>query len=105
VEQAWLDAGRTDAPYRTTSFWYGLGDDGDARARAYAARYLRIFGEDFAEAMAASMTMTSPSAMADGIAGLIDTGCDELLLVPTTADLAELDRTIELLGSVSGLDR
>jgi alkanesulfonate monooxygenase SsuD/methylene tetrahydromethanopterin reductase-like flavin-dependent oxidoreductase (luciferase family) len=105
VEQAWADAGRADTPYRTTSFWYGLGPDGEDRARDYGFRYLKIFGDDFAKAMADSMTMTSSDALRDGISGLLETGCDELFLVPTSADLSELDRTIEVLAGVGGLER
>jgi alkanesulfonate monooxygenase SsuD/methylene tetrahydromethanopterin reductase-like flavin-dependent oxidoreductase (luciferase family) len=104
VEQAWKDAGRADTPYRTTSFWYGLGADGEERARSYAARYLAIFGADFANALAETVTMTSADALASGIEGLIETGCDELYLVPTTSAVDELDRTIAVLARVPGID-
>ncbi len=98
VRDAWDAAGRNEPPVLTTSFWYGLGADGDERARAYARRYLGIFGDDFAVAMADSMTMTTEAALLAGLGGLADAGCDEIILVPTTDDLDELDRTIEVIN-------
>ena len=98
VRDAWDAAGRSEPPVLTTSFWYGLGADGDERARAYARRYLGIFGDDFAVAMADSMTMTTEAALLAGLGGLADAGCDEIILVPTTDDLDELDRTIEVIN-------
>jgi alkanesulfonate monooxygenase SsuD/methylene tetrahydromethanopterin reductase-like flavin-dependent oxidoreductase (luciferase family) len=105
VRAAWTTAGRPDPPYLTTSFWYGLGPDGVPRTKDYAFRYLRIFGDDFATAMAETVTMTSAEALAQGIAGLADTGCDELYLVPTTAEVPELEETIDVLSRIEGIDR
>ena len=42
--------------------------------------------------------VSSPAALADAVAGAEAAGCDELFLVPTTADVTELDRTREALG-------
>ena len=98
VRDAWDAAGRSEPPVLTTSFWYGLGADGDERARAYARKYLGIFGDEFASAMADSMTMTTEAALLAGLGGLADAGCDEIILVPTTDDLDELDRTIEVIN-------
>jgi hypothetical protein len=44
------------------------------------------------------LTMSTPSALAEAVATLEEVGCDELFLVPTTADVTELDRTREALG-------
>ncbi len=98
IEQAWVDAGRTEPPRHVTSFWYALGDDAESRLHAYARRYLGIFGDEIAEAMAASCTASSPSALRDAVGRLDEAGCDELLLVPTTTDPAELDRTLDALA-------
>jgi hypothetical protein len=48
--------------------------------------------------MAASATCHTPRALADAVTTLTDLGCDELFLVPTTTDVAELHRTREALG-------
>ena len=98
IEQAWHDAGRSDAPRHVTSFWYALGDDAPAHLHAYARRYLGIFGDDLATAMADSCSAHSATALRDAVRRLEDAGCDELLLVPTTADAAHLDEVADLLG-------
>jgi hypothetical protein len=98
VEAAWSAAGRGTKPRHVTSFWYSLASDGPSVMHDYASRYLGIFGADVAKAMADLCTAHSPAAVREGIAKLDDAGCDELILVPTSADLAELDQLIELLG-------
>lgn len=98
VEQAWQRAGRDDPPRHITSFWYAIGDDGPARLAAYAHRYLGIFGDELATAMAASCSAHSVSAVRDAVRRLEDAGCDELLLVPTSADPAELDPLLDALA-------
>jgi len=98
IEQAWAAAGRTEPPRHVTSFWYALGDGATDRLHAYARRYLGIFGTEIADAMARSCSAHSPGALRDAVARLEDAGCDELLLVPTTTDPDELDRTLDALG-------
>ncbi len=98
IEQAWADAGRTDPPRHVTSFWYALGDGATDRLHGYARRYLGIFGTEIADAMARSCSAHSPGALRDAVARLEDAGCDELLLVPTTTDPDELERTLDALG-------
>jgi alkanesulfonate monooxygenase SsuD/methylene tetrahydromethanopterin reductase-like flavin-dependent oxidoreductase (luciferase family) len=98
IRQAWTDAGRTEAPHLSVSLWYALGDGADERLRDYGYSYMKIFGEDLASAMAGMLTMSTPAALAEAVATLDELGCDELFLVPTTADVTELDRTRDALG-------
>lgn len=98
IEDAWAAAGRTEPPRQVTSFWYAVGADGPARLQAYAERYLGIFGPELATAMAASCSASSIGAVRDAVDRLADAGCDELLLVPTSADPAELDALADLFG-------
>lgn len=98
VREAWSDAGRTDPPHISASLWYALGDGAADRLRSYGHDYMRIFGDDLATAMAAMLTTSTPEALRDAVATLDDLGCDELFLVPTTTDVAELDRTRDALG-------
>ena len=98
IEQAWHDAGRTEAPRHVTSFWYALGDDAPARLHAYARGYLGIFGDELAVAMADSCSAHSATAVRDALRRLEDAGCDELLLVPTTADPAHLDEIAAVIS-------
>jgi alkanesulfonate monooxygenase SsuD/methylene tetrahydromethanopterin reductase-like flavin-dependent oxidoreductase (luciferase family) len=98
VEAAWETAGRSERPRHVTSFWYALSADGPAQLNDYARRYLAIFGEEFGGAMADACTASSAAVVTDAVKRLEDAGCDELILVPTSADLAELDRLIDLIG-------
>lgn len=97
IEQAWREAGREAPPRHVTSFWYAVGEDGPERLHAYATRYLGIFGPELASAMADSCSASTPGALRHAIQRLTDAGCDELLLVPTSADPRELDLVEELI--------
>ncbi len=94
VRSAWTDAGRTSRPWLATSTWFALGSDGPARLHGYATNYLGIFGEAVATAMADLCRMNDPGVVRETVAALAETGADELVLVPTTDDVAELDRLI-----------
>jgi alkanesulfonate monooxygenase SsuD/methylene tetrahydromethanopterin reductase-like flavin-dependent oxidoreductase (luciferase family) len=98
ADAAWQEAGRSERPRRITSFWYALGEGARGRLRAYAQDYLRIFGEAAARALAETPRVDSADALRDTVDEIEGRGCDELILVPTTADPAELDRTIEALA-------
>jgi alkanesulfonate monooxygenase SsuD/methylene tetrahydromethanopterin reductase-like flavin-dependent oxidoreductase (luciferase family) len=95
---AWAAAGRAEPPHFSAGLWYALGDDAPARLHDYAYRYLRIFGEDFAQAAARSAICAGPDGLRRGIDDARAAGVDELFLVPTTTDPAELDRTLAVLG-------
>jgi alkanesulfonate monooxygenase SsuD/methylene tetrahydromethanopterin reductase-like flavin-dependent oxidoreductase (luciferase family) len=96
AREAWAAQGRT--PRLVTSCWYALGDGARAQMDDYVARYLATFGPDLAAGMAPLCTTTSASALKDVIRQIADTGADELLLVPTTAEPAEVDRVADLIG-------
>jgi alkanesulfonate monooxygenase SsuD/methylene tetrahydromethanopterin reductase-like flavin-dependent oxidoreductase (luciferase family) len=96
VRQAWKDAGRAEAPYLMTSFWFSLGPDAQARHEAYVNDYLR-YDPAMAEVMREGATITSPEAVRAAVAAAGEAGFDEVMFVPTTADLSELDRLEALL--------
>ncbi len=64
---------------------------------AYVRRYLGIFGEGVAAGVATHCTTTSAAVLRDTMRRIADTGADELILVPTTADPDECDRVAELI--------
>jgi alkanesulfonate monooxygenase SsuD/methylene tetrahydromethanopterin reductase-like flavin-dependent oxidoreductase (luciferase family) len=99
-ERAWARAGRDSEPFRQTSFWFGLDAGASERVGDYAYRYLRIFGDDAAKAMAGLVRTTSAGVVRDTLRSLADAGCDEAILVATTADVAELDRAAALIGDI-----
>jgi alkanesulfonate monooxygenase SsuD/methylene tetrahydromethanopterin reductase-like flavin-dependent oxidoreductase (luciferase family) len=98
VRAAWRDAGRSEAPHLSTSFWYALGPDAEERLRKYAYDYMLIFGEDVAKWAASAVTLFTPEAVRQAVENVRATGADELFFVPTTADPDELSRTRDALG-------
>ena len=98
IDEAWRRAGRDEPPRHITSFWYALGTDGADRLHAYAQRYLGIFGDEVAAAMAAACSAHGLGAVLEAIERLEDAGCDEVLLVPTSADPTELDVLVDALA-------
>ena len=97
IEDAWKAAGRTEKPHLSTSIWYALGDDAEDRLRRYAYEYLRIFGEEAGKFGAQAVACFTPEALRQAVDSIRAAGADELFLVPTTADPAELERTREAL--------
>jgi len=98
IAAAWRDAGRSDAPHRSSSIWYALGDDAEPRLRAYARQYMQIFGDDVAAWAGSAVTCFTPDALRNAVDAAAAAGADEFFLVPTTADPAELDRTVAALA-------
>ncbi|MDH3685851.1 MAG: LLM class flavin-dependent oxidoreductase [Myxococcales bacterium] len=98
ADRAWEEAGRAGRPRHVTSFWYALGPGAEERLAAYARRYLAVFGEAAATALSALCLAAGEERLRDLLAQLRDAGADEVLLVPTTADPAELARTEEILA-------
>lgn len=94
---AWTVAGRTERPYLSTSFWYSLGPGAEDELRTYAERYLGIFGPDAAAMMASLCTAAGLDAVVEAIGRCEDAGMDELYLVPTSADPAELAPLVDAL--------
>jgi alkanesulfonate monooxygenase SsuD/methylene tetrahydromethanopterin reductase-like flavin-dependent oxidoreductase (luciferase family) len=97
AREAWAARGRP-APRLVTSCWFALGAGGPAQMDAYVRRYLNTFGAETAASLATLCTTTSATALRDVVHRIADAGADELILVPTTADPAEVDRVAELVG-------
>lgn len=98
IIDAWEAAGRNDAPYLMTSFWFALGDDAHTRLADYAHNYLAVFGSEMATALAALCSVAGDAQVLAAVDAARQAGFDEIQLVPTTTDVAELDRLGELLG-------
>ncbi|MCW2546991.1 MAG: hypothetical protein JWN96_1451 [Mycobacterium sp.] len=96
VRDAWKAAGRSETPYLMTSFWFSLGPDAKDRHRRYIEDYMG-YEPQTAQLMVGQATLTSPDAVADAIRAADDAGFDELMFVPTTCDITELDRLESLL--------
>jgi alkanesulfonate monooxygenase SsuD/methylene tetrahydromethanopterin reductase-like flavin-dependent oxidoreductase (luciferase family) len=91
---AWSDLGRPGRPLLWGQGYFALGDE-EAGA-AYLRDYYAFTGP-FAERIAAG-NLTSGRAIKDFVRGYAEAGCDELILFPTVADAAQLDRLAEVLA-------
>lgn len=99
ADDAWAEAGRPP-PRKVSGCFYAVGvDDPGPTLLAFARRYLAIFGEEMAEALAADVWVSSPDALCQVLDDAEGAGCDELILVPGTVDLACLDATAEVVAS------
>lgn len=96
--QAWLDAGRDSQPYFMGGFWYSLAENARQQLHNYVFDYLKVFGEDEANKIASSMVMHDEAAIRDGIAAMAEIGCDEIQLVPATAEISEVEKLAKLLA-------
>jgi alkanesulfonate monooxygenase SsuD/methylene tetrahydromethanopterin reductase-like flavin-dependent oxidoreductase (luciferase family) len=98
ADDAWERNGRSEKPYRMGGFWYTLVDDGQQQLYDYVYEYLAITGPEIATMMAESVHRSSPDAVLEALDNAEAAGCEELFMVPATADIAEVERLVELLA-------
>jgi alkanesulfonate monooxygenase SsuD/methylene tetrahydromethanopterin reductase-like flavin-dependent oxidoreductase (luciferase family) len=99
ADSAWAEAGRPARPYRLGGFWFSLADDAPRKLRQYVYDYLDIAGPEIATAMADSVQRHDRDAVREALDNAESAGCEEVFLVPATAELAEIDRLSDLLAS------
>ena len=97
ARSSWKEKGRDRPPRLVTSAWYALGPKARDTLDDYVMRYLDFLGPDVARAMAPACRLDSEQALRDAFRQLEDAGTDEFLLVPTSADLDQLDRVADLV--------
>ena len=94
AEAAWNDLGRPGRPRLWGQGYFALGDV--ERGNDYLRDYYAFTGP-FAERIVAA-NLTSARAIKDFVRGYEEAGCDELVLFPTVADVAELERLAEAVA-------
>ncbi|MBO0728013.1 MAG: LLM class flavin-dependent oxidoreductase [Acidimicrobiaceae bacterium] len=99
VVDAWKEVGRSEPPHFSSSLWFALGPDAKEQLAGYVYRYMKIFDDGFARQLAESARVHSVGALRKALEAARHAGCDEFFLVPTTTDVAELDRARDALGS------
>jgi alkanesulfonate monooxygenase SsuD/methylene tetrahydromethanopterin reductase-like flavin-dependent oxidoreductase (luciferase family) len=95
AEAAWRDLGRPGRPRLWGQGYFALGDT--ERGNAYLRDYYAFTGP-FVERIVAE-NLTSARAVKDFVRGYEEAGCDELVLFPTVADLAQLERLAEAVAA------
>jgi hypothetical protein len=101
ARQSWSQAGRGE-PRLTTSFWFAL-DDGSGEARRQVHRHLRHYMNWLPGALVDAMAPTTGFAgtvgdLSDVLKRFEDIGTDEVNLIPTSCNLAQLEAVTELVG-------
>ena len=97
ADAAWERAGQAQRPYRLGGFWYTLAEDGQRKLYDYVYDYLAIAGPEIATMMAQSVHRSSADAVAEALDNAEAAGCEELFLVPATAEIAEVERVAEII--------
>jgi alkanesulfonate monooxygenase SsuD/methylene tetrahydromethanopterin reductase-like flavin-dependent oxidoreductase (luciferase family) len=95
VRTAWRDGGRDGQPRIATLTYFSLGDDAEAASYRYLRHYYRFLG-DYTERIAGS-ALRSAEAIRNAIAAYDDAGVDDVILDPTVADLAQVDRLADVV--------
>ena len=94
---SWAAAGKPK-PHLAVSFWFALGDAGEARAQVHRhlLRYMNWIPAEYVDAMA---PMTGWSGTEDELVEVLrkfeDIGTDEVHLIPTSADIDQLRRVAD----------
>lgn len=100
TRDAWREAGRAE-PRVTTSFWFAL-DSGDGSARAQVHRHLRHYMNwipaELVDGLAATAGFAgTPDQLRANLQRVADLGADEVQLIPTSTDPAQIERIAEIL--------
>jgi alkanesulfonate monooxygenase SsuD/methylene tetrahydromethanopterin reductase-like flavin-dependent oxidoreductase (luciferase family) len=94
---AWVDLGRPGRPALYGQAYFALGSQGAADLGAAYLRDYYAFTGPFAEKVVAA-NLTTPAAVRDLVRGYQDAGCDHLVLLPTVADVSQVDRLADVLA-------
>jgi len=96
---AWAAAGKPP-PHLATSFWFALGDSVQARARVHRhlRHYMNWIPADIVDAMA---PVTGFAGTEDQLAAVLRSfaaiGTDEVHLIPTSSDIDQLRRVVDVV--------
>ena len=96
---AWIDAGRPGKPLLWAQGYYALGDESTLEAGRNYLRDYYAFTGPFAERIAEGL-LTTRQAIVQFVGGYREAGCDELILYPTTSDIAQLDQLAEVIAEI-----
>ena len=99
ADAAWAQAERPDRPYRLGGFWYTLADNGQQKLYDYIYEYLAIAGPAIATMMAESVNRSSADAVRAAVDNAEAAGCEEVFLVPATAELVEVERLADIVAT------
>jgi alkanesulfonate monooxygenase SsuD/methylene tetrahydromethanopterin reductase-like flavin-dependent oxidoreductase (luciferase family) len=92
---AWQDAGREGKPMLWGQGYFALGEEAAEKGKQYMLDYYAFTGP-FAEKIAAGL-LTTPQDVVQFVRGYEEAGCDEVILFPAVADMAQLEQLSSIL--------
>ncbi|TDD88011.1 LLM class flavin-dependent oxidoreductase [Actinomadura rubrisoli] len=99
VRRLWAEAGRPGRPRMVAQSYFCLGAGAEENVRAHLGDYYSFAGR-LAEMMI-SGALTAPETLRDAVAGYAAAGCDELILIPCSADPGQLELLAAALGEAA----
>lgn len=96
-EQAWSGSGRSETPQNAALAYFSLGERAEEDARAYLTDYYAWLGEEVAGFIADSAAK-DPDTVKQYLAAFEQTGCQELLLFPSSSDPQQVDLLADAVG-------
>jgi alkanesulfonate monooxygenase SsuD/methylene tetrahydromethanopterin reductase-like flavin-dependent oxidoreductase (luciferase family) len=90
LEAAWRAEGREGEPRKIALSYFSLDDDPEAQARKTLGAYYSFLG-DFAD-MIVSWAATGEEEVKERVRAFRETGCDELIMIPSSTDPEQVDR-------------
>lgn len=92
MNDAWHTAGRTGKPRLIASFWYGIGKKGKEQMIRHLERYLNFMPAHVVEMVLPDAGFNgSVSELKDFLQDIKALGADDVILVPTSMDLDEIN--------------
>jgi alkanesulfonate monooxygenase SsuD/methylene tetrahydromethanopterin reductase-like flavin-dependent oxidoreductase (luciferase family) len=96
AQAAWDEAGREGRPRLLALAYFALGPDATERANGYLRDYY-AFAPGVVDLIAGG-ALTSPGAVRAAMDAFAAAGCDELILVPCSPDIAQVDLLAQAVG-------
>jgi alkanesulfonate monooxygenase SsuD/methylene tetrahydromethanopterin reductase-like flavin-dependent oxidoreductase (luciferase family) len=101
ADAAWAEAGQPP-PHRATSFWFAIGEPDEARGQVHRhlRRYMNWIPPQYVDAMAPNTGFAGTERdLLDVLGRFADIGTDEVYLIPTGSDIAQLRRVADAVGA------
>ena len=102
ARESWSAAGRT-TPWLATSFFFAVGEVAPARDQVHRhlRHYMNWLPADLVDAMAPVTGFAGPEeALVETLRSFAAVGCDEVHLIPTSADSDQVARVAEVVRSL-----
>jgi alkanesulfonate monooxygenase SsuD/methylene tetrahydromethanopterin reductase-like flavin-dependent oxidoreductase (luciferase family) len=99
LRDAWAEHGRSGRPRTLAMAYFALGDGGRAAAEHDLHHYYSWLGPDVAADIAAA-ALTDPAAVVHWLGVYAEAGADEVLLMPCSSELMQVDLLAEALSEL-----